>query len=63
MPFQSEAQRRFLWMHHPEVAQKWVDEGAASKGLPMHKKQAKRHALLGQMKHSSPEHPESQPQY
>ena len=51
MPFSSEAQRRFMWMHHPEIAQKWVDEGAASKGLPMHvKKQAKRTAVLAQMK-------------
>lgn len=24
MPFRSEKQRRFMWMHHPEVAKKWV---------------------------------------
>ena len=50
MPFQSESQRRFMWWKHPDIAQKWVNEGAASKGLPMHKKQAKRTALLSQMK-------------
>ena len=36
MPFKSEAQRRFLWMKHPEVAQKWSDEYGTGKGLPMH---------------------------
>lgn len=40
-PFKSEAQRRYLWAKHPEIAQKWVDEGAKSKGLPMHKKHKK----------------------
>jgi hypothetical protein len=38
MPFQSESQRRFLWAKHPDIAQKWVDEGAKSKGLPKHKR-------------------------
>jgi len=23
MPFQSEAQRRFLWAKHPKIAKKW----------------------------------------
>lgn len=26
MPFQSEAQRRFLWAKHPEVAKRWAHE-------------------------------------
>lgn len=26
MPFKSEAQRRYLWMFHPDVARKWADE-------------------------------------
>jgi hypothetical protein len=26
MPFKSEAQRRYLWAKHPEIAQKWADE-------------------------------------
>ncbi|GEM_PF-3391224 len=34
MPFRSEKQRRFMWAQHPDIAQRWVDEGAKSKGLP-----------------------------
>jgi hypothetical protein len=41
MPFKSESRRRFMWMKHPKIAQKWVDEGAKSTGLPMHKKKKK----------------------
>lgn len=26
MPFQSEKQRRFLWLNHPEVARRWTKE-------------------------------------
>jgi hypothetical protein len=26
MPFRSEAQRRFLWMKHPDIAEKWTAE-------------------------------------
>lgn len=26
MPFQSEKQRRYLWMHHPEIAKRWAHE-------------------------------------
>lgn len=26
MPFKSEAQRRYLWIHHPEIAQRWASE-------------------------------------
>ena len=48
MPFQSEAQRRFLWLKHPKIAEAWAHgkssktgkkEGKAkNKGLPMHVK-------------------------
>ena len=41
-PFKSEAQRRYLWAKHPKIAQRWVDEGAKSKGLPYHKKKKKK---------------------
>lgn len=34
MPFTSEKQRRFMWSQHPEIAQRWVNEGAKSTGLP-----------------------------
>jgi hypothetical protein len=33
MPFKSEAQRRFMWMHHPRIAKRWAHEGR-NKGLP-----------------------------
>jgi hypothetical protein len=36
MPFKSEAQRRFLWMHHPEIAKRWSKEFPHQKGLPYH---------------------------
>lgn len=26
MPFKSENQRRYLWMHHPDVAKRWTQE-------------------------------------
>lgn len=26
MPFKSEAQRRFLWAKHPDIAQRWSDK-------------------------------------
>ena len=29
MPFKSEAQRKFLWAEHPEIAQRWADEEKA----------------------------------
>ena len=27
MPFESEAQRRFMYAKHPEIAKKWAHEG------------------------------------
>lgn len=26
MPFRSEAQRRFMWARHPEIAERWTKE-------------------------------------
>lgn len=26
MPFRSEAQRRFMWANHPEIAERWTQE-------------------------------------
>lgn len=40
MPFQSEAQRRFLWAKHPDVAKKWSDEYPGQKNLPQHKERS-----------------------
>lgn len=32
MPFKSEAQRRFLWAKHPEIAEKWAHGEHSTKG-------------------------------
>ena len=37
MPFRSEKQRRYLWMHHPEIEKKWTKEHG-SKIVPSKKK-------------------------
>ena len=26
MPFKSEAQRRYMWVHHPEIARRWTEK-------------------------------------
>jgi hypothetical protein len=44
MPFQSEAQRRFLWMKHPEVAKEFASATPKGKKLPYHKKGNKKKA-------------------
>lgn len=41
MPFQSEAQRRFLWAKHPEVAKEWAEHTPKGTKLPYHKKRRK----------------------
>jgi hypothetical protein len=38
MPFKSEAQKRFMWAKHPEIARRWTKEGkghVAGKKMPM----------------------------
>lgn len=57
MPFKSEAQRRYMWAQHPEIAEAWAHgkssvtgkkEGRAkNKGLPMHKKKRRRNRTVG----------------
>lgn len=44
MPFRSEAQRKYLWANHPEVAQEFADHTPKDKKLPNHIKKA---ALFG----------------
>lgn len=45
MPFQSEAQRRYMWANEPDTARKWANEpGARNTGLPAHARKAKRKA-------------------
>ena len=36
MPFKSEAQRKFLWAKHPEIAEKWAHKYGTPKKLPKH---------------------------
>lgn len=36
MPFKSEAQRRFLFSKHPEIAKRWSHEYGTQKDLPYH---------------------------
>lgn len=40
MPFKSEAQRRFMYMKHPDIAKRWSTEYPNQKDLPMHKAMA-----------------------
>lgn len=37
MPFVSEAQRRFMYLKHPEIAKRWEDKYGTPKNLPYHK--------------------------
>jgi hypothetical protein len=41
MPFVSEAQRKFLWKKHPEIAERWAKEFPNQGKLPKHKKKKK----------------------
>ena len=41
MPFQSEAQRRYLWARHPTIARRWAHEHPGQHDLPYHKKKKK----------------------
>lgn len=34
MPFKSQAQRRFMYSRHPEIAQRWRKENGPQRGLP-----------------------------
>jgi len=45
MPFKSEAQRRYLWMEHPEVAKRWAKKYGTPRNLPYHKGEKKRSAV------------------
>ena len=44
MPFRSEAQRKYLWMHHPEVAKEFSEHTPKGAKLPEHVKDRKRTA-------------------
>lgn len=44
MPFQSEKQRRFLWLKHPDLAKRWAHEYPNQKKLPMYAHENKAHS-------------------
>jgi hypothetical protein len=37
MPFKSEAQRKFMFAKHPQIAKRWAHEYGTPKNLPEHK--------------------------
>lgn len=39
-PFKSESQRKFMYMHHPEIAKRWAKE-TPKKRLPKHAKRGR----------------------
>jgi len=41
MPMRSQAQRGYLWMHHPEVAKEFESKTPKGKKLPYHVKHRK----------------------
>jgi hypothetical protein len=45
MPFVSEKQRKYLWMHKPEIAKRWTKE-YGSKPVSKKKKRRKKLAKL-----------------
>ncbi len=38
MPFKSQAQRAYMFMHHPEVAKRWAAKYGGGGKLPKHVK-------------------------
>jgi len=42
MPFQSEAQRRFMFARHPKIAKRWAHEHPDQGPLPEHVKHEKK---------------------
>jgi hypothetical protein len=42
MPFQSEAQRKFLWANRPDIAKRWAREFPGKRKLPKHKRKTNR---------------------
>jgi hypothetical protein len=43
MPFKSEAQRRFLFAKHPQIAKRWAHESGTPKNLPEYKRSEDAH--------------------
>lgn len=50
MPFRSEAQRRYLWANHPEIARKWHEEHGTPDDLPYKVDSKKQKKKIGKKK-------------
>ena len=50
MPFASEAQRRFLFAKHPDIAKRWAHKYGTPADLPAHV--AKKHVMKRRIKRS-----------
>ena len=50
MPFRSEAQRRFLFARHPDIAKRWAAEYGTPKNLPKHVKTGSKSPAAGRPK-------------
>lgn len=46
MPFQSDAQRKFLYSQHPDVAAEFASKTPKGANLPEHKKKSKKGGAL-----------------
>ena len=51
MPFKSEAQRRYLWAKHPQIAERWAKEYPNQKSLPRHVRKPKQQQRKRQQRH------------
>lgn len=45
MPFKSQSQMAFMFIHHPEIAKRWADEYPGQHDLPEHVKQKRTHIV------------------
>lgn len=41
MPFESDAQRRFMYAKHPKIAKRWREESGPQTDIPERKKKSK----------------------
>jgi len=51
MPFESEAQRRFMWAKHPRIAKRWAHEYPGQHDLPKHKHKKKHEKKSSEVGH------------
>lgn len=46
MPFKSQAQRAYMHIHHPEIADRWEKETPKGEALPKHVDEDTHHMVL-----------------